>query len=177
MEMDILKYTTLDDITAFLKTLDYYWTGKINAGGRERQATIEDFAYGVTLRVHDGFPNPYNCKSLTVYVSDLYFHIAKEQPKKKYDVYDHSLRWKTLMMRRKEKEYAKLVYAKAMQDEKNSNNMHTEMLNLLQQKTEKINKDRQLEHSINNTLILNAKQRLTEEDTMAIDAEINQNNI
>lgn len=165
--MQELKYTTLEDIKDFLKTLNYQWNGKISIAGATQRAHIEHFRYSVCLIVKNIKTNKY--KYLSVGLTDDYFHVLKDHPKMKYDIINHSIAWQTFLIHRKSKDYARFIYKKAQQDKKELEKEFDYKINLVKKQTEYLEYQKSLKSSALNTIIYNAECKLNKKKILKID--------
>ena len=156
--MQELKYTTIEDIKEFLKTLDYTWDGKKSIAEKEQPAKIEDFQYNVCLIVKNNKTNEY--KLLRVAATDDYFHIVKDNPKMKYDIINHSLAWQVFMINRKPEDYAQFIYKKAKEEKQKLEKVYDNDINLLKKRAEFLAYQKSLKIASFNTTILNAEHKL-----------------
>lgn len=154
--MQDLKFTTINDIHEFLAKYNYKWNGTIKENNLLKIATIEDFEGTVWLRIQND-----NTDFLGVVVDDTSFFIEDPTLNKKFNFKDMSLLWRTFMIPRKSKAYARFIYTKIKQDQIKIENDYTEKLNLIKKETEKLKFERAKANSFFNTTILNLETKLT----------------
>lgn len=168
--MENLKYAKTEDIQKFLKTLGYTWSGNFP---KNLTQSFEDFPYGVSIVVCE---EDNIATGLKLCVSDTSFLIEINNPDKKYDCIDHSLMWQVFMVKRKGKEYAKLIYTKSLKESEETKKEYDNKVSLLIKRAEKLSLERNLKISHANTVMLNAASKLTPEEIEKINAEYSINN-
>ena len=164
--MGNLKYTTLLDIKTFLKTLDYYWLGKVYNEENEKTATISDIKGIITLKVYKEHPSKNNAEKLNIFVSDRSFDIIDY---KHNTIQDHSVRWQAFMLERKDKDYAKYVYDKCLEEQKEKEEQYNKKINLIKKKEQNLRYQKSLEIAKYNTTLVNATCKLYDFEIREID--------
>jgi len=156
--MEDLYYTNLEDIKTFLKNLNYEWKGNIVTRYNTKPANIEDFKDANCLIVKELANN--QTKSLTVCISDNYFHILKDNPSTKYDIIDYTVAWQAFMIERKPTSYAKKVLKISFLEKQKIENEFDEKVNLIKKQIEKLQYEKNLKSAALNTTIFNANHKL-----------------
>lgn len=157
--MENLKYTTLEDVKEFLKTLNYSWNGNVRVCGKTEPAHIEHLRYNACLIVKNLKTNRY--KHLVISVTDDYFHIVKDNPEMKYDIINHSIAWQAFMINRKSKDYAKFLYAKTVTEKNKLEKDYNNQINLVMKQAENLRYKKSFEMSKLNTTLFNVETKLT----------------
>jgi len=171
--MNILKYTTLDDIKDFLATFDYKWNGLIKSKALMKIATIEDFNNHVQLEVEDGMFKGDNRKLLGVIVSDTEFFIEDKTLQRMFNYRDHSLRWQTFLIKRKDNDFAKKLYAVILAMKNAEENRFNKEINLVKKQADKLAYEKSLLMSKLNTTLYNIESQLPQEDKEELFKDLN----
>ncbi len=165
-----LIYTDLNDIIQYLELIGFIWPGKIKKDGKIVKATIEDFKDTVCLEVYDNFNTP--AKYISVNVTDTSFELERLPADRKYNFDDYSPSWQNFMLKRKDKEYAKLIYSLILRIKNEKAKAFDNKIACLDKQLSDLKYQKNLEQAQYNTKLYNIEVNLTDKEIYELNKDI-----